>query len=252
VIDIAAVVQKFDDVRPLPGMEDAWTWAVEDMFAYALALTPDRAHAIQINFMGALEADLAVSVLSFARDRSGEVLSAAPFAVLEGYTPPASSGVFFDTVAAAIPAVHRYHELEEPELNEVTYAVFPAYRCEFSGRETQKEAEDRFDKMIDVADMQRLPTPWVRMRYDNPKTGGASVGSELGLTWPDNLTSQLRQLDGAEGAYVDFENFQNKRRRASWSGELLLADGDDARPIGMTDLLIWTHQFIFEGIDSES
>jgi hypothetical protein len=252
VIDIAAVVQKFDDVRPLPGMDDCWTWAVEDMFAYALALTPDRAHAIQMNFMGELDAELAVSVLSFARERGVEVLSAAPFAVLEGYTPPADSGVFFDTVAAAIPVVHRYHELDEPELNEVTYAVFPAYRCEFTGRETQKEAETRFDRMLDVADIHRLATPWVRMRYDNPKTGGGSIGSELGLTWPDDLTSQLRKLEDAEGAYVDFENFQSKLRRASWSGELLLADGDDSRPIGMTDLLTWTHQFIFEGIDSES
>lgn len=254
MIDIAAVVQKFDEVRPLPGMDDAWTWGVEDMFAYALALTSDRAHAIQVNFEGELDTELAVSVLSFARDRSPEVLAAAPFAVLEGYTPPPTSQVFFDTVGVAIPAVHRYHELDEPELNEVTYAVFPAYRCEFSGRETQKEAEDRFDRMLVVTDMQRLATPWLRMRYDNPKTGGGSVGSELGLTWPDKLTTELRNLDGADGAWVDFENFQNKLRRASFSDAdgLLLADGQDAREIEMTELLSWTHTFVFQGIDSES
>jgi hypothetical protein len=74
-------------------MDDCWTWAVEDMFAYAVALTPDRAHAIQMNFMGELDAELAVSVLSFARERSVEVLSAAPFAVLEGYTDATAADI---------------------------------------------------------------------------------------------------------------------------------------------------------------
>ena len=249
MIDIAGVVRGFDDVRPLPGMDDCWTWAVEDMFSYALALTTDKAHAVQINFLGEMDEELARSVLSFARERSAEVLAAAPFAVLEEYTPPASSQVYFDTVAAAIPAVHRYHEMDEPELNELTYAVFPAYRCEFSGRETQREAETRFDRMLDVADVHRLATPWLRMRYDNPRTGGGSVGSELGLAYVDQLTKELRNLENADGAFVEFENFRNERRRASWSDGLVLTGGDGARPITMTELLTWAHTFVFEGVD---
>lgn len=252
MIDIAAVVQRFNGVRPLPGMEDCWTWSAGRMFSYALALTADGAHAIQLNAMGELDTELAVDVLAFARERTVQVLSAVPFAVLDNYSPPAGSMVFFDTVAATIPAVHRYHEAKEPELNEVTYAVFPAYRCEFSGMETQQEAEDRFDRMIDVANFDRPPTPWLRMRYDNPRTRGGSVGSELGLTWVDKLMTELRNLEDAEGAYVDFENFQNKFRRASWTGGLRLADGEYSRPVEMTELLTFAHQFVFEGTDDES
>ncbi|GLZ02087.1 hypothetical protein [Actinoplanes sp. NBRC 103695] len=250
--DIAAVVQGFGGARPLDGLDDSWTWSTGRMFSYALALTTDKAHAVQINVKGELDTGMAVSVLSYAREHSPQVLSAAPFAVLEGWTPPPQSQAHFDVVAATIPAVHRYHELKHPELNEVTYAVFPAYRCEFSGRETQSEAEDRFDRMLEVADLARLATPWLRMRYDNPRTRGGSVGTELGLAWPDKLITELRNLENSEGAWIDFENFQNKQRRAFWQDGLRLAAGDDSRSVDMTELIGYAQQFLFKGVDDES
>ncbi|MEV7630725.1 hypothetical protein [Actinoplanes sp. NPDC089786] len=127
--------------------------------------------------------------LAHERFRLGELRNG----MLEGWSPPAGSGDQFDVVAATIPAVHRYHELKEPGLNEVTYAVFPAYRCESTGRETQREAEDRFDRMLDPANLKRLPTPWLRMRYDNPRTGGGSVGTELGLGPPRQAPQRAPQ-----------------------------------------------------------
>jgi hypothetical protein len=149
--------------------------------------------------------------------------------------------------------VHRYHERKNPELNEVTYAVFAAYRCEFSGRETQKEAVDRFDRMIDPANINRLPSPYLRMRYDNPKTGAGSVGNDLGLAPAETLMTEIRNLEHAENAWVEFENYVGERRRAAWTADgLQLQNGEQARPIELTDLLGWTHKFVYEGVDSES
>ena len=99
--------------------------------------------------------------------------------------------------------MHRYHPRRRAELNEVTYAVFPAYRCEFSLMETQEEAAYRFDDMIDVANLRRTPSPWVRLRYDNPKTGGGSEGPDLGITSFSVVQRVLRNLEGAEGAFVE-------------------------------------------------
>jgi len=255
VTDIAAVVQGFDNVRPTPGLDDSWTWSLGP-FTYALALTADGAHAVQLNARGEYDEELVAAVLSVARRRTTEVLSAAPFAVLDGFAPPASSKTPFDTVAAAIPAVHRYNETKEPELHEVTYAVFPAYRCEFSGRETQKEAVTRFNRMLNVVDLGRLPTPWLRMRFQNPKTRSGNVTEEFGLVRPEVLFAQLRKMDGVDEAYVEFENFQNRRARASWSDGLQLSvgggGGGDARPVEMAELIEWTHTFAYEGIDDES
>jgi hypothetical protein len=204
---------------------------------------------VQMNVRGKGDEELMVSVLSFARERSAEVLAAVPFAVLEGYKPPADSDYQFDTVGGVNPAVYRIHD-KIPELAEVTYKVFPAWRCEFSGRETQLEARDRFKKFLGAADIHRLPTPFLKLRFDNPKTGGGTIGPDLGLASADLLFRELRELDRAEGAWIDFQNFENKLRRAYWhDGPWLAAEGGQGREIELTDLLSYAHTFLFEGVD---
>lgn len=254
MVDITAVVKEFPDVRPVAGLDDCWIWPL-GRFHFILAQTADGSHALQLNCRGGLDdpmvgldLDLVVAVLAFARARIDSVLAAAPLAVLEGFTSPSSTP--FDTVAAVIPAVHRYHEFDHPDLNDVTYAVFPAYRCEFSGLETQQEATYRFDYMLDGANLQRPPSPWIRMRFDNPKIGTGSIGPDLGIAPTYLLMDVLRDLEHADGAFVELENFRSERRRVSWSGELQLSHGSEIRTIEMADLLAWADRFIHEGIDS--
>jgi hypothetical protein len=247
MVDIAAAVNEFPGVSPVAGLEDCWIWPA-GRFHFVLAQTADGGHALQLNCRETLDLELVVAVLAFARARTETVMAAAPLAVLEGFASPSATP--FDTVAAVIPAVHRYQEFDNPGLNDVTYAVFPAYRCEFSGLETQQEATYRFDSMLDPANLQRSPSPWVRMRFDNPKTGAGSIGPDLGIASAEVLLRELRNLEHADNAFVEFENFRSERRHASWAGELLLSREDDVRTIEMTDLLAWAHRFIYEGIDS--
>lgn len=247
MVDIAAAAKQFPGVRPVAELDACWTWSVPG-FHFTLALTADGGHALQLNTRDDSDLALIVPVLAFARDHTDAVLAAAPFAVVEGFTSPSATP--FDTVAAAIPAVHRYLEYEAPELNEVTYAVFPAYRCEFSGLETQLEATYRFDDMIDTTDLQRSPSPWVRMRYDNPKTGMGSVGPNLGIASVDRLMEELSDLENADNAFVEFENFRSETRHVFWSGGLRLTHGDQIRTMEMAELLAWAHGFVYEGVDS--
>jgi hypothetical protein len=247
MVDIAAAVKKFPGVRPVAELEGCWTWSL-GRFHYTLALTADGTHALQLNSRDELDLALVVAVLAFARDHTDIVLAAAPLAVVEGFTSPSATP--YDTVAAAIPAVHRYLEYDHPQLNDVTYAVFPAYRCEFSGLETQQEATYRFDNMIDSADLRRPPSPWVRMRYDNPKTGMGSIGPNLGIASADRLMEELSNLEHADNAFVEFENFRSERRHVFWSDGLRFAHGDPTRTIEMVELLAWAHRFVYEGIDS--
>jgi hypothetical protein len=246
MVDIAAVVKEFPGVRPLAGLDTCWVWSV-GRFHFILALTADGGHALQLNCRDDLDVELVAAVLAFAREHPDTVLAAAPLAVLEGFTSPSAAP--FDTVAALIPAVHRFHEFGHPDLNEITYAVFPAYRCEFSGLETQMEAAYRFDSMLDAANLQRSPSPWVRIRFDNPKYGTGSIGPDLDIVPAEILMRELPNLDQADNAFIEFENFRGERRHVSWSGALQFSDGDQIRPISMADLLAWAHRFIYEGID---
>lgn len=247
MVDLAAVVKENPDAKPLPGIDGGWTWSA-GRFHFAVAPAADGRHALQLNGRDAWDLDLAAAVLAFAHAHSAQVTAAAPFAVLEGFTPPA--GAPFDCVAAVIPAVHRYLEFDHPEINEVTYAVFPAYRCEFSGLETEQEAAYRFDSMLDPANLRRPASPWVRLRVDNPKTGVSSIGTDLGITSADVLMQQLADLENADGAYVEVENFRTDIRRVFWSGELHLAHDDQVRTIDPAGLAQWAHRFVYEGVDS--
>jgi hypothetical protein len=246
MVDIAAAVNDLPGARPVAGLDGCWTWS-GGKFHFTLALTADGKHAMQLNCRGEMDLELVLSVLSFARDHSETVISAAPMIAIEGFSSPSATP--FDTVASVIPAVHGYLEYDNKKLNEVTFAVFPGYRCEFSGKETQKEATYRFDRMLDVVNLNRGPSPWVLMRYDNPKTGAGSVGDDLGIASSDVLLRELRNLEGADGAFVEFENFRQERRKASWSGELEVSNGDTTRTSDMTDLLAWAYKFVYEGVD---
>jgi len=246
MVDIAAVVKEFPGAIPVSGLDACWTWSVPG-FDFFLAQAADGEHALQLNVRGDLDLELTLAVLAFARVHTESVLAAAPVAVLEGFTSPSATP--FDTVAAVIPAVHRYLEFDSPELNEVTYAVFPAYLCEFSGLETQAEMAYRFDSMIDVADLQRPPSPFVRLRFDNPRNGTGTVCSDLGIASADLVLQELQNLESAENAFVEFENFRGERRHVSWAGGLRLLNGGEIRTIGMADLLAWAQRFLYEGID---
>jgi hypothetical protein len=247
MVDIAAAVNEFPGVSPVAGLDRCWIWP-GGRFHFLLAESAESGYALQLNCRDDLDLDLAVAVLAFARAHTETVLAAAPLAVLEGFASPSPTP--FDCVAAVIPAVHRYLEFDDAELNDVTYAVFPAYRCEFSGLETQEEAAYRFDRMLDPANLRRPPSPWLRMRFDNPKTGAGSIGPELGIASADLLMGELRNLEFADNAFVEFENFRGEKRRAAWAGGLQLAHADRVRTIEMADLLAWAQRFIYEGIDS--
>ncbi|MCP2261655.1 hypothetical protein LX15_005381 [Streptoalloteichus tenebrarius] len=61
--------------------------------------------------------------------------------------------------------MHKYHA-DNAELHQMSRAVFPAYRCEFSGAETEDEAAYRYTRAAGAQPSRwdREPNPYLRMR----------------------------------------------------------------------------------------
>jgi hypothetical protein len=243
--DIAALVAAFPGVSPLPGLPDAWTWSFGGRFHAALALADDPAFAFQVQARDHPETELVRDVLAFARAHGEALRAAAPLAFAEGFARP---GAGFDCVAAVLPAVHRYHWKRQPELNEVTFGVFPAYRHEFSGRETQPEAVTRF-RMLDLVDLRRGPRPFLRMRYDNTRTRGGSVGPDRGLTVVEVLQRELANLNDAPGSVVEFENHRGQVCTVRWEDGLVAELGERRWRPGASELADWAEVFLRHGAD---
>ncbi|MFD3994806.1 hypothetical protein [Streptomyces sp. NPDC058548] len=214
--DVEQAVREIPKVEEFPGLARAWRWSPMFRFVFSLAMNTEGTRIYQVNARDSFDEDLARAVLTFAREhRAGLGENPRPFEVVPGFSHP---GCDFDAVVAIQPEIHGYYVGRNEELNEVVVGVFPAYVREFSGNETPEEAFFRFKRMLNAADMTREAAPFLRMRFDNTRTGGGSEGDLRGFTTPDVLLRELELLEGAPGSFVEYENRHGRVWRIEWNG----------------------------------
>ncbi|MFF3140038.1 hypothetical protein [Streptomyces mirabilis] len=219
-MNIEQAVTEIGNAEEVPGLATAWRWSPMSRFMFSLAMDTDGQWAYQMNSLDVHDEGLTRAVLEFARQhRLGRGPGARPFTIADGF----SYGIYrFDAVVATAPPVHGYHHGRNEALNEVVSAVFPAYRCEFRGDESLEEAVLRFKRMLRPTIISRLPAPYLRMRYENTRTNGGSVGPSRGFTTRDVLLQELGLLEGAPGSFVEFENASGQVWNVEWNGSWLV------------------------------
>ncbi|MEW2588180.1 hypothetical protein [Streptomyces virginiae] len=232
-MQIEQALAEIETLQPLQGLPMAWKWSPMPRFVFSLAMDTDGQWAYQMNALDVHDEGLAEAVLAFARQRQlGRAPDPRPFAVAPGFS---HEDYTFDAVVAAAPAVHGFHGGRNEDLNEVVSGVFPAYLCEFRGDESVDEAAMRFKRMLRPTLISRPPVPYLRMRYENTRTGGGSVGHARGFTTPDVLVRELGLLEGAPGSFVEFENLRGEVWRIEWEQAWLV----NGKPSDMPSLDGW-------------
>ncbi|PWI17450.1 hypothetical protein DI272_27285 [Streptomyces sp. Act143] len=238
-MDIRSVVTEFRNVTPLEGLTDAWSWSPTPRVTFAGALSADGKRLLQLSGRNSYDRELATATLLFAREHEDEIFVRNPFlGALEGFEPPA--GRSFDAVVGIAPEVHEFYRVEKPELTAHVRLAFPAYSCEFSGAETLEEAITRY-RMLRLNNLDRGPLPFLKMRYANTRTRGRSTNPGRGLTEPQRLEEELREMEGGAGSIVEFENRHGHVWRVMWDGVWLVAEWDTQdgvpREIGIEELV---------------
>ncbi|MGI5427828.1 hypothetical protein [Streptomyces sp. CA-179760] len=237
-MDLLSTIEAFPNVAPLEGLDRAWKWSLNPVLHFAGALTSDGTRLLQTNQRGKHDESLAQAVLTFARDHEKQLIGEGRFiGHADAFGFP---GYAFDAVAAAVPAVHGHHKAQNPELTAVTHIVFPAYACEFSGKETLAEAEARYTKMLRPAEIGRDAVPFVKMRFDNPRTGGGSTNPGRALTYPKILLQEIPQLEDSPGGFVEYENREGAVHHIEWSGTWVLSGESGRREMSLEELLSFT------------
>ncbi|MFE2354575.1 hypothetical protein [Streptomyces parvulus] len=235
-MNLGSVLSAMPGAAPVSGLDYAWRWSPNPMFTFTAALSTESGHNLQVNVRGRYDEVLVAALLAHARAHDGTFVGQGrPLMAVGGFH---HDGTDFDTVGVAAPEVHGYHATENPELSAVTYAVFPAYASEISGRENEEEAWGRFRKMLQPNKLDRAEMPFVKMRYDNTRTQSMSKGDARGFAPLDTLVRELELLDGAPGSFVEWENRHGAVWRVDSTGDALELTHDASREPVVPDRLL--------------
>jgi hypothetical protein len=229
-------------VEEFDGLPDAWHWSPAPGLDFAAALSADGRHLFQVNARDTYDQNLVAAILHTARESSPQLLERS--ALLSAPQEFRHPGRDFEVIAAARPGVHRYHEVQQPELQQVTWAVFPGYTCEFAdpNRYSLEDARESFIRFLSPADLSREPVPFLRLWYDNTVTKGGTDGPDGILAAEKTLYREIKLLEGAPGSFVRFENFRGSVFRIEWDPErawTLVEENQSSGPdpLGIVDLL---------------
>ncbi|MGH6655210.1 MAG: hypothetical protein ACRDVE_08390, partial [Actinocrinis sp.] len=164
-MDLAAVISAMPNAAPLAGLPQAWHWDKAPGFDLAAALSSDGKYLFQLAALRSYDAGLVADALAFARQHESELILSPdrPLALAEGFAHPGRS---FDMVVAVGPGVHKFHE-KDGQLHDVTRSVFAAYRCEFSGTESEDDVYYRYSRAAGATPnrLGREPRPTMKIRY---------------------------------------------------------------------------------------
>lgn len=234
-MDLIEAICGAHKARPVAGLPDGWEWQLGDRPRFMAIVTVGGDALLETTSFGQHDADLLLQVLRFAREHEEEVTQAVPLAVVGGFKHP---GYGFDVIVSAAPPVHRLNAAASPDLHNRTYAVYPAYKCEFSGREDVAEAQERWNRIVPLTQFGRQPAPALKAWYS--LDGDVVDTSRLDAFYPrlETLPALMDRLQ--DGGFVEFENFAGERCRVlNQSGTLRLdrsGDGDSAQTQTSKDL----------------
>ena len=239
--DLSAKLSGLPNARPLPGVANAWEWSPAPRFLMLAALSSDRQYVFRLGTRDSHAPDLCREFLDFALTHEVEFIARPePLIAVPGFSWP---GWRFDAVGRARPEVYQFFS-EDPDLRDVTFEVFPAYLSEISGFESVDQAAERFRRMIKVSDLNREPSPYVLVRFDNPRTGAGTIGDMPTFVSPSYLQHELRLLEGAREAYLELRNYRNERWLVRWDGQWRVEGGAEALQMSLDEVLGWAMSVI--------
>ncbi|MGV9728506.1 hypothetical protein ACWDUE_14180 [Streptomyces albogriseolus] len=249
-MDLLTTLAGFPNAAPLTGLDQAWTWSLGPVLHFAGAVTADGNRLLQTNQRGRHDEDLARAVLAFARQHEEALIGEGrPIAAVHGFS---AAGYAFDAVAAVAPEVHCHHKTQNPDLTAVTYIVCPAFATEVSGRESPEEAQARYQKMLSPAEIGRDAVPFLKMSYENPRTGGGSANDGRALAYPRTLRQEIPQLVRSPGGFVEWENRVGEVWRVAWDQGWVLRGGEEEqRGLSLDEVLDFADTTLLVGTPLE-
>ncbi len=116
----------------------------------------------------------------------------------------------------------------------------PIHKSEFSGTESVEEFYTLRRSVVPTYDWKRSVHPKIKIRFDNARTKGGTVGGKYVFAKYDLVTREIGNLSGADG-FIEIINYRDdviEILSPEPDFYLLIRDRDDSRrePLGRADL----------------
>ncbi len=119
----------------------------------------------------------------------------------------------FTHVLFAPANFHSYFKGRLDAEREQLVLCLPIHDCEFSGDESQQLFVALRQDIVETLNWRRSASPRAMVRFENPETGGGTVGrAAVPLAYP-YLVSEVEKLDGIAAGFIDVTNFRGDRAR---------------------------------------
>jgi hypothetical protein len=123
--------------------------------------------------------------------------------------------------------------------------VFPAYRCEFSGAETQDEAAYRYTRAAGAQPSRwdREPNPYLKMRH---RAASGREIPERGFINPSRIVKEFADLPERPDGFVEFENYQRRVWLVTWQDTYVVAaEGSEPGRMDFDTLVEFAKQALY-------
>lgn len=187
---------------------------------------------------------LAKQICFWAMKHEEEVDPTRPIQLVKEFY---SDTALFDTLVILNCKVHGLFQVQSKKLHRRSLGVFPAYECEFSGKETISEIDALRNDIVPTLDWKRQKCPQIRMRFRNMLTGGGTSGKRDIFAKSELLQSVVKELPDDGNSFVEIENVWAVRcvlRKRNNEYLIQDMDGVPIAEIGANKIGTWLDDFV--------
>jgi hypothetical protein len=164
----------------------------------------------------AAQSDAAVDLLLVSEDRIDDAFAALVLStavathdrdVLQKRPLP-DNDYGMDTLIVAPPGFHAYFEGRLDTQRDKLFLCVPAFASEFAGNEDAETFRLLANKVVPHRDWTRFAHPRTQLRFDNPVTGGGTIGDGYVFATYDLVMRELANLDGVTDGFIEILNYR--------------------------------------------
>ncbi len=197
-------IKNLKSLVPIAGKLDFWTYTdstPSSSFTYYLRELPSSDCIVATVCKSGCSVEMAKQILAGNEDELISKLSAKHLVLTE------QSGINrFEIVVTLSPESHDLFKTFDPSIHQNTIVAFPAYKCEFSGRENGEFVRLVRKEIVPTLEWGRAPAPQILARMNNPKTKVKSIGKGKFLEKLPQALSFIMEMADCEGSWIELQN----------------------------------------------